>query len=194
MRQRTRSLTCSPLPISPLTNPEVLQTSIKERGRNLGRGMRHLAKDMIRDAGNNGVEEADAFTVGENIGITPGKVVFQNSLIELIQYSPTGDEKVAAEPVLITPAWIMKYYILDLSPHNSMVKYLTEQGKTVFMISWKNPGREDKNVSFEDYVELGIMDAIKQVGKVCPERKIHAVGYCIGGTLLSIAAAGHGTG
>ncbi len=172
-----------------LTNPEVLKATRQERGRNLGRGMRYLASDMLRGAGVNGVEEADAYQVGKNIGVTPGKVVFRNDLIELLQYSPTT-EKVAAEPVLITPAWIMKYYILDLSPHNSLVKYLVEQGKTVFIISWKNPGKEDKNVSFEDYVELGVMEAIRQVGKVCPKRRIHAVGYCIGGTLLSIAAAG----
>ena len=174
---------------SPVTNPEVLRATIKERGRNLGRGARHFARDIMRSAGTNGVEEADAFEVGKNIAVTPGKVVYQNALIELIQYAPTTD-KVAPEPVLICPAWIMKYYILDLSPHNSLVKYLTDQGKTVFIISWKNPGKEDKNVCFEDYVELGVMDAIKQVCKVRPKQKIHAVGYCIGGTLLSIAAAG----
>jgi polyhydroxyalkanoate synthase len=174
---------------SPVTNPEVLRATVKERGRNLGRGIKHLARDMMRGAGTNGVDEADAFEVGKNIAVTPGKVVYQNALIELIQYAPTTD-KVAPEPVLICPAWIMKYYILDLSPHNSLVKYLTDQGKTVFIISWKNPGKEDKNVSFEDYVELGVMDAVKQVSKVVPRHKIHAVGYCIGGTLLSIAAAG----
>ena len=91
--------------------------------------------------------------------------------------------------MLISPAWIMKYYILDLSPHNSMVKYLVEQGKTVFIISWKNPKQEDKNLSFEDYVQIGLMEAVDAVGKICPKRGIHAVGYCIGGTLLSIAAA-----
>jgi polyhydroxyalkanoate synthase len=174
---------------SPVTNPEVLRATVRERGRNLGRGIKHLARDMLRGAGTNGVDEADAFEVGKNIAVTPGKVVYQNALIELIQYAPTTD-KVAPEPVLICPAWIMKYYILDLSPHNSLVKYLTDQGKTVFIISWKNPGKEDKNVSFEDYVELGVMDAVKQVSKIVPKHKIHAVGYCIGGTLLSIAAAG----
>ncbi len=172
-----------------VTNPEVIQTTVKQKGRNLLRGARHLASDMVRGAGTNGVEEAEAYKVGENLAITPGKVIFQNDLIELIQYSPVTD-KVGAEPVLITPAWIMKYYILDLSPHNSMVRYLVEQGKTVFIISWKNPGQEDKNVSFEDYVQLGQMEAIDAVSKICPRQKIHAVGYCIGGTLLSIAAAG----
>jgi polyhydroxyalkanoate synthase len=173
---------------SPITNPEVLQTTLKERGMNLARGMRFFVQDQMRNAAKNGVAENDAFKVGENLAVTPGKVVFQNSLLELIQYQPVT-ETVAAEPVLISPAWIMKYYILDLSPHNSMVKYLTEQGKTVFIISWKNPQKEDKNTSFEDYVELGLMKAIDAVSTICPRRKIHAVGYCIGGTLLSITAS-----
>jgi polyhydroxyalkanoate synthase len=171
-----------------LTNPEVLNTTVKEKGMNLARGLRYFVQDQLRDVAKNGVAENDAFVVGENLAVTPGKVVFQNSLIELIQYKPVT-EKVGAEPVLICPAWIMKYYILDLSPHNSMVKYLIEQGKTVFIISWKNPQKEDKQVSFEDYVELGLMKAIDAVSAVCPKRKIHSVGYCIGGTLLSIAAA-----
>jgi polyhydroxyalkanoate synthase len=173
----------------PLTNPEVLKATWKQRGRNLGRGLKFFVQDQMRDALNNGLpENAEAFRVGENLAVTPGKVVFQNSLIELIQYKPATKE-VGAEPVLITPAWIMKYYILDLSPKNSLVKYLTEQGKTVFIISWKNPVREDKHVSFEDYVELGIMAALGAVSDICPRQKVHAVGYCIGGTLLSIAAA-----
>lgn len=173
---------------SPLTNPDVLKTTVKEKGMNFARGLRFFVEDQIRDAANNGVAENDVFEVGKNLAITPGKVVFQNSLIEVIQYKP-ATEKVGAEPVLISPAWIMKYYILDLSPHNSLVKYLVEQGKTVFIISWKNPEHEDKNVSFEDYVELGLMEAVDVVSAICPKRKIHAVGYCIGGTLLSIAAA-----
>lgn len=171
-----------------MTNPEVLQATIKERGMNLVRGCGFFVEDQLRDAANTGVAENAAFKVGKNLGITPGKVVYQNSLIELIQYEPVT-KKVGAEPVLICPAWIMKYYILDLSPHNSLVKYLTEQGKTVFIISWKNPEQEDKHLSFEDYVQLGMMAAIDAVVSICPKRKIHAVGYCIGGTLLAITAS-----
>lgn len=173
----------------PLTNPEVLRATWKERGRNLGRGLKQFVRDQTGDVLNKGLpENVAAFTVGENLAVTPGKVVFQNDLIELIQYRPKT-EKVGAEPVLLTPAWIMKYYILDLSPKNSLVKYLIEQGKTVFIISWKNPDEDDKFVSFEDYLTLGIMAAIDSVSAICPKRKIHAVGYCIGGTLLSVAAA-----
>ncbi len=171
-----------------LTNPDVISTTVKQRGKNLYRGLKYFVKDQVRDAANNGLEENDVYKVGENLAVTPGKVVFQNELIELIQYEPVT-EKVGAEPILICPAWIMKYYILDLSPHNSMVKYLTEQGKTVFIISWKNPGADDKNLSFEDYVQLGLFAAVDVVSAIRPQQKINAVGYCIGGTLLSIAAA-----
>ena len=172
----------------PITNPEVLGAIRKEKGKNLYRGLKLFIKDQFNNVAKKGLPENSDFKVGENLGMTPGKVVFQNDLIELIQYEPVTP-KVGAEPVLICPPWIMKYYILDLSPRNSMMKYLTEQGKTVFTISWKNPTEDDRDISFDDYRALGLMAAIDSVEKICPKRKINAVGYCLGGTLLTIAAA-----
>ncbi|MCL5776504.1 alpha/beta fold hydrolase [Limibaculum sp. FT325] len=170
------------------TNPELLARTRDELGQNLVRGMQNFVEDFDRAVAGKPPVGAEAFEVGRDVAITPGKVIYRNRLIELIQYAPATD-KVRPEPVLIVPAWIMKYYILDLSPANSMVKYLTEQGFTVFMISWRNPGPEDRDLGMEDYRRLGPMAALDAVGQVCPGEKVHAVGYCLGGTLLSIAAA-----
>lgn len=170
------------------TNPELLEKTRDEMGQNLVRGLQNFWEDWERAAGSKPPVGTEAFQVGETVATTPGKVVFRNRLIELIQYEPVTD-KVRPEPILIVPAWIMKYYILDLSPENSMVKYLTEQGFTVFMISWKNPGPEDRDLGMEDYRRLGPMAALDVIDDISGREKVHAVGYCLGGTLLSIAAA-----
>ena len=170
------------------TNPEVLKATIEQRGDNLVRGAQLLAEDCQRLLTGGPAPGTDAFVPGESVAVTPGKVVYRNQLIELIQYEP-ATKTVHSEPVLIVPAWIMKYYILDLSPHNSLVKYLIDQGHTVFMISWHNPGLADRELSMEDYRELGVMAALDAVQAIVPDTRVHCAGYCIGGTLLSICAA-----
>lgn len=171
-----------------LTNPDVQKETIDQKGLNLVKGMKHLAQDTLQKATGRPPAHPDKFQVGIDVATMPGKVIFRNELIELIQYSPATDT-VGSEPILFVPAWIMKFYILDLSPRNSMVKYLVEQGKTVFMISWRNPGEEDRDIGFEDYLEKGLFAAIDTIGKVVPKRRINTVGYCIGGTLLLVGAA-----
>ena len=172
----------------PLSNPDVLAATRAQRGRNLLRGARHAAGDVWKTLRGQKTPPSARYRVGETVAATPGKVIFRNELIELIQYMPTTDT-VYTEPVLIVPAWIMKYYILDLSPQNSMIKWLVAQGHTVFTISWKNPDPEDRELTMEDYRQLGVLDALAVVNAVLPRRKVHAVGYCVGGTLLSITAA-----
>jgi polyhydroxyalkanoate synthase len=171
-----------------LTNPEILQHTIRQGGMNLMRGAHYLIQDLEKIVSGQSPGGTDEFAVGGNLAVTPGKVVFRNRLVELIQYAPATGE-VKPEPILIVPAWIMKYYILDLSPQNSLVKYLTERGFTVFMISWKNPGPEDRDLGMDDYRRLGVMAALDAISAIVPEQKVHAAGYCLGGTMLSVAAA-----
>ncbi len=173
---------------NPLTNPEVLQQTVAERGLNLTRGYKNFLDDLERLLNGGEAPGTDAFRVGQKVAVTEGQVILRNELMELIQYSPTTPD-VLAEPVLIVPAWIMKYYILDLSPKNSLVAWLVDQGHTVFMISWKNPTAADRELGMDDYLRKGIFTALDTVSAVVPGRDIHAVGYCIGGTLLAIAAA-----
>ncbi len=170
------------------SNPVVLQRTLETGGANLVEGWRNWTEDMERYARGLPPVGAENFKVGENVACTPGKVVFRNRLVELIQYTPTTD-KVHPEPVLIVPAWIMKYYILDLSPHNSLVKYLVDHGHTVFCISWKNPGAEDAALGMDEYLALGLEEVLDAIEAIVPGHKIHAAGYCLGGTLLSIANA-----
>ena len=170
------------------SNPELQAATLREGGANLRRGATNLLADWERTMAGRPAVGTEAFRPGETVATTPGKVVWRNELIELIRYAPST-AAVHPEPVLIVPAWIMKYYILDLSPENSLVRWLVGRGHTVFMISWRNPGPEQRNLGMEDYRRLGVMAALDAVERAMPGRRVHAAGYCLGGTLLSIAAA-----
>jgi len=170
------------------TNPELLAITAREEGQNLVRGATNWLEDWERAIAARPPPGSDAFRPGRDVAVTPGKVVYRNRLIELIQYTATTDE-VYREPLLIVPAWIMKYYILDLSAHNSLVRYLVDRGHTVFMISWRNPRAEDRDLGMEDYRQLGVEQALEVIRRIVPSEKIDAVGYCLGGTLLAIEAA-----
>ncbi|MDO7631624.1 MAG: alpha/beta fold hydrolase, partial [Loktanella sp.] len=171
-----------------LTNPEVLNKTMAQGGMNLMRGWQNLIEDTTRANAGKKPVGVDAFEVGRNMATAKGKVVYRNRLIELIQYAPTT-KTVRPEPILIVPAWIMKFYILDLSAQNSLVQYLTGQGFTGFRSSWKNPDADDRDLGMDDYLSLGVSEAVTAVDKITEGQKIHAMGYCLGGTLLSIAAA-----
>lgn len=170
------------------TNPEVMSATLREGGLNLVRGALNFWTDWERYAGAKPPVGAEAFKPGERVALTKGEVIYRNRLMELIQYTPTT-RKVQAEPILIVPAWIMKYYILDLSPPNSLVKYLVDSGHTVFLISWHNPTAQDRDLGMDDYLRLGVLEALEAVRAIVPRVRINAMGYCLGGTLLAIAAA-----
>jgi polyhydroxyalkanoate synthase len=175
----------APSNIPPL-NPEVLSATRNTQGGNIRNGLHYFVQDLLAAAD---VGKAELpMQPGKDLAITPGSVVFRNELIELIQYTPTT-ETVRPEPILIVPAWIMKYYILDLSPHDSLIRFLVSQGFTVFCVSWLNPGTAQRETHLDDYRELGIMAALDAIGAITGAPKIHAMGYCLGGTLLTITAA-----
>jgi len=173
----------------PLTNPEVLKATISSNGENLVKGLDNLLADIERGQGELSIRQsADGFTVGENIATAPGKVVFRNHIMELLQYSPTTDE-VYERPLLIFPPWINKFYIIDLRPENSMVRWLVGQGYTVFLVSWVNPDARLAQKGFEDYMRDGVFAALEAVEKATGVKDPNCVGYCIGGTLLAATLA-----
>jgi polyhydroxyalkanoate synthase subunit PhaC len=167
------------------TNPEVLRETVKSHGQNLLKGFNNLLRDIEEGDGQLRVKMTDptAFKLGENVATTPGKVVFQNDLIQLLQFTPTTDKQYK-RPLLIVPPWINKYYILDLRAKNSFIKWATDQGHTVFCISWVNPDAKLAQLGFEDYIAQGSMAALDAVCQQTGEKEVNTIGYCLGGTLL----------
>jgi polyhydroxyalkanoate synthase len=173
-----------------LTNPELLRETLSSNAENLVRGMHMLGEDIAAGHGNLKIRQSDPsnFEVGRNLALTPGKVVFQNDLMQLIQYEATT-EQVLKVPLLIVPPWINKFYILDLTPEKSFIKWCVDQGITVFVISWVNPDIHLAAKSFEQYMNEGPIAALDAIEQVTGEKKAHTIGYCVGGTLLSITLA-----
>src|SRR4051795_12384088 len=173
-----------------LTNPELLRETFASNAENLVRGMHMLAEDIQAGAGELRIRQSDpsAFALGRNLAMTPGKVVFQNELMQLIQYTPST-ETVLKTPLLIVPPWINKFYILDLTPEKSFIKWCVDQGLTVFLVSWVNPSAELAHKDFEDYMREGPLAALDAITKATGEKKVHTIGYCVGGTLLAATLA-----
>lgn len=172
------------------TNPAVIEKFVETKGANLLHGLKNMLEDLEEGQGQLKIRMTDttAFTLGENVATTPGKVVFQNRMFQLVQYSPSTDT-VLKRPLLIVPPWINKFYIMDLQPKNSMLKWMVDQGHTVFVVSWVNPDETYREVGFEDYVTEGVIKAVDAVEQATGESEINAIGYCIGGTLLSTSLA-----
>ena len=172
------------------TNPEVLRLTLESRGENLLRGLNNMLEDLERGKGRLAIKmtDLDAFEVGRNIATTPGKVVFQTGLMQLIQYTPTT-EQVYRRPLIIMPPWINKFYILDLQPKNSFIKFCVDQGYTTFVLSWVNPDEKLSRMSFEDYMFQGPLAALDAIEQATGERDVTAIGYCLGGTLLASTLA-----
>ena len=169
------------------TNPEVMRRTLETKGQNLVDGLTRLREDLANSAEGINVRMTDrsAFGVGENIAVTPGSVVYENELIQLIQYTPTT-ENTFKTPLLIVPPWINKYYILDLRQDNSLVKWLVDQGHTVFLISWRNPGPEQRDITWADYMQMGPISAMEAIEQACGEKSVNLLSYCVGGTLLAM--------
>ena len=173
-----------------MTNPQVLRATVESGGENLVKGLKNLLDDLARGKGQLRVKmtDLDAFKLGENVAATPGKVVYQNELMQLIQYTPST-EKVLKRPLLIVPPWINKFYILDLRPKNSFIKWAVDQGLTVFVVSWVNPNEQLAEVAFDDYMLRGPLTALDMIEKATGVSEVNAIGYCIGGTLLASTLA-----
>ena len=173
-----------------LTNPEILRETLASNGENLVKGLQHLSRDLDESHDLFRVSQTDyeAFEVGKNLATTPGKVVFQNDLFQLIQYEPTTEE-VHKIPLVIVPPWINKFYILDLIPEKSFIAWAVNQGFTVFVMSWVNPDQRLGHKSFEDYMKEGVLEAVEAAKTVCGTKRVNALGYCVGGTLLSATLA-----
>jgi polyhydroxyalkanoate synthase len=167
-----------------VTNPQVIHEALASGGQSLVSGLQHFLRDLA--AGQLTMTDTAAFAPGRNLALTPGHVIYRNQLIELIQYVPTT-EQVYGIPLLLIPPWINKYYIMDLQPENSLIRFLVEQGFTVFVVSWKNPDASMEDITFEDYLEQGLLAALEVVTEITGSPKVHPVGYCIGGTLLAMA-------
>jgi len=173
-----------------LTNPELLRETLTSNAENLVRGMHMLAEDVAAGGGKLKIRQSDSsmFGVGRNLATTPGKVIFQNDIMQLLQYAPST-EKVRKRPVLIVPPWINKYYVLDLAPEKSFIKWCVDQGLTVFCVSWVNPDERLGRKTFEDYVNEGPFAALDAIKQATGEDQVHAIGYCVGGTMLAAALA-----